>query len=48
LGSAAVTELLTTGAKEVIGATFAVEPDPFQAAQLMISHIEDKRAALGL
>ncbi|HAY20966.1 MAG TPA: carbon-monoxide dehydrogenase catalytic subunit [Desulfobacterales bacterium] len=48
LGSTAVTELLTTGAKEVIGATFAVEPDPFQAAQLMISHIEDKRAALGL
>ncbi|AEB08063.1 anaerobic carbon-monoxide dehydrogenase catalytic subunit [Desulfobacca acetoxidans] len=48
LGSTAVTELLTTGAKEAIGATFAVEPDPFQAAQLMISHIEDKRAALGL
>jgi carbon-monoxide dehydrogenase catalytic subunit len=48
LGSPAVTELLTEGAKGVVGAAFAVEPDPFKAAKLMIDHIEDKRAALGI
>ena len=48
LGSSAVTELLTSGAKEVVGAAFAVEPDPVKAAQLMIGHIEAKRAALGI
>lgn len=48
LGSATVTELLTKGAKEVVGAAFAVEPDPFEAAHLMIAHIDDKRAALGI
>jgi carbon-monoxide dehydrogenase catalytic subunit len=48
LGSPAVTELLTQGANGVVGAAFAVEPDPFKAAQLMIDHIEEKRAALGI
>ncbi len=48
LGSPVVTELLTQGANDVIGAVFAVEPDPFKAAQLMIDHIEEKRAALGI
>jgi carbon-monoxide dehydrogenase catalytic subunit len=48
LGSSAVTELLTQGAKGVVGAAFAVEPDPFKAAQLMVDHIEEKRAALGI
>jgi carbon-monoxide dehydrogenase catalytic subunit len=48
LGSPVVTELLTEGAKGVVGAAFAVEPDPFKAAKLMIDHIEDKRAALGV
>jgi carbon-monoxide dehydrogenase catalytic subunit len=48
LGSPAVTELLTQGAKGVVGAAFAVEPDPFKAAQLMVDHIEEKRAALGI
>lgn len=48
LGSPAVTELLTKGAQEVIGAVFAVEPDPFKAAQLMLAHIDAKRAALGI
>jgi len=48
LGSSAVTELLTSGAKEVVGAAFAVEPDPVKAAQLMIGHIEAKRTALGI
>ena len=48
LGSKAVTELLTQGANDVVGAAFAVEPDPFKAAQLMIDHIEEKRTALGI
>jgi carbon-monoxide dehydrogenase catalytic subunit len=48
LGSPAVTELLTEGAKGVVGAAFAVEPDPFKAAALMVDHIAEKRAALGI
>jgi anaerobic carbon-monoxide dehydrogenase catalytic subunit len=48
LGSPAVTALLTEGAKGVVGAAFAVEPDPFKAAALMVRHIADKRAALGI
>ena len=48
LGSPAVTELLTQGANGVVGAAFAVEPDPFQAAQLIVDHIAEKRAALGI
>ncbi len=48
LGSPVVTELLTQGANDVVGAVFAVEPDPFKAAQLMVNHIEEKRTALGI
>ena len=48
LGSPAVTELLTAGAEGVVGAAFAVETDPFKAAQLMIDHINEKRTALGI
>jgi len=48
LGSPAVTALLTQGANGVVGAAFAVEPDPFKAAQLIVDHIADKRAALGI
>ena len=48
LGSPAVTELLTQGANDVVGAAFAVEVDPFKAAQLMIDHIDAKRKALGI
>jgi carbon-monoxide dehydrogenase catalytic subunit len=48
LGSAEVAELLTAGAEGVVGAKFAVEPDPFKAAGLMIDHIAAKRAALGI
>ena len=48
LGGPVVTELLTQGANGVVGAAFAVETDPFKAAELMIDHIEDKRAALGI
>ena len=48
LGSASVAGLLTSGAKDVVGATFAVEPDPFKAAALMIDHIDSQRKKLGL
>jgi carbon-monoxide dehydrogenase catalytic subunit len=48
LGSANVAGLLTAGAEGVVGAKFAVEPDPFKAAGLMIEHIAAKRADLGI
>jgi carbon-monoxide dehydrogenase catalytic subunit len=48
LGSTAVTALLTKGAKDVLGASFAVEPDPFKAASIMIGHIDEQRKKLGL
>ena len=48
LGSPAVTKLLTSDAQGVVGATFAVEVDPFKAARLMVDHILEKRAALGI
>jgi carbon-monoxide dehydrogenase catalytic subunit len=48
LGSKAVTDLLLNGIEAHLGAKFAVEPDPGQAAALIISHIEAKRRGLGL
>ena len=48
LGSSVVTEVLTQGAKDIVGAAFAVETDPFKAAQLMIDHINVKRQALDI
>jgi len=48
LGSPVVTEVLTQGANDVVGAAFAVEVDPFKAAQLMVDHIDAKRQALGI
>jgi carbon-monoxide dehydrogenase catalytic subunit len=47
-GSPKVVELLSSGLEEVVGATFAVEPDPERAAALIRRHIEGKRQALGL
>ena len=47
-GSINIVKLLTEGLKDVVGATFAVEPDPTKAAALIINHIESKRAGLGL
>ena len=44
----AVTDLLLNGLEAHLGARFAVQPDPFQAAQLIIGHIEGKRRGLGL
>jgi carbon-monoxide dehydrogenase catalytic subunit len=48
LGGPAVTDLLTNGAEGVVGGKFAVEPDPFKAADLIEAHINAKRKNLGL
>lgn len=48
LGSKNLTELLTAGAKGVVGAAFAVEGDPLAAAKIIMDHIEERRRALGL
>ncbi len=48
LGSKFVTDLLLSGLHDLVGACFAVEPDPEKAAALMIGRIESQRAALGL
>ncbi len=47
-GSLNVVKLLTESLNDVMGACFAVEPDPEKAAILMRRHIESKRKALGL
>ncbi len=48
LGSLNVAQLLTAGAEGVVGGKFAVEPDPFKAARLILDHVAAKRAALGI
>lgn len=48
LGSQNVAALLTKGAKDVVGGSFAVEADPIKASKLMIDHIESQRTKLGL
>jgi carbon-monoxide dehydrogenase catalytic subunit len=47
-GSPAVVSLLTEGLKGAVNASFAVEPDPVKAADLIASHIERKRTDLGI
>jgi len=47
-GSLNVVKLLTEGLNDVVGAAFAVEPDPEKAAVLIKKHIDAKRKALGL
>jgi anaerobic carbon-monoxide dehydrogenase catalytic subunit len=47
-GSKNVVSLLADGLDGVVGAKFAVEPDPEKAAILILRHIESKRKALGL
>jgi carbon-monoxide dehydrogenase catalytic subunit len=48
LGSKKITELATSGLNSVLGACFAVEPDPVKAAKLITAHIIEKRKGLGL
>jgi carbon-monoxide dehydrogenase catalytic subunit len=47
-GSPNVVNLLAAGLSDVVGAAFAVEPDPERAAVLIRRHIEGKRKGLGL
>jgi len=47
-GSPAVVSLLTEGLKGAVNASFAVEPDPVKAADLISAHIEQKRTGLGI
>ena len=47
-GSTNVVNLLANGLEGVVGAKFAVEPDPEKAAVLIRRHIEEKRRGLGL
>ncbi len=48
LGSELVTNLALNGLEDVVGAAFAVEPDPFKAAELIDARIKAKRKGLGL
>ena len=48
LGSKNLTEYLTQGLEEVVGARFEFCDDPMKMAQLMIAHIDKKRADLKL
>jgi carbon-monoxide dehydrogenase catalytic subunit len=48
LGSKLFTDLALNGLEGVVGATFAVEPDPFKGAELINARISAKRKALGL
>jgi len=48
LGSKTVTDMAVSGLENVLGATFAVEPDPLKAADLIDARISAKRQALGL
>lgn len=47
-GSPAVVSLLTEGLKGAVNASFAVEPDPLKAADLIAGHIERQRTGLGI
>lgn len=47
-GSLNIVKLLTEGLNDVVGASFAVEPDPEKASKIIMRHIEGKRKALGL
>lgn len=47
-GSQNVLNLASQGLNDIVGAVFAVEPDPNKAAEKIVSHIEQKRAKLGI
>ncbi len=47
-GSMNVSKLLTQDLEDILGASFALEPDPDAAAQLILQRIEGRRKALGL
>lgn len=47
-GSEFVTNLALSGLDDLVGGVFAVEPDPYKAAELIDARISAKRKALGL
>ncbi len=47
-GSPVVTNLALSGLDDIVGACFAIEPDPFKAADLIDERIKAKRKGLGL
>ncbi|MCK9363038.1 MAG: anaerobic carbon-monoxide dehydrogenase catalytic subunit [Syntrophales bacterium] len=47
-GSEEFTKFLFEDYEDILKATWGFEPDPLKAAQLMIAHIDKKRAALGI
>jgi carbon-monoxide dehydrogenase, catalytic subunit len=47
-GSPNTVKLLTSDLNDVVHAAFAVEPDPFKAADIISTHIEQKRSELGI
>ncbi|MFA5212368.1 MAG: carbon monoxide dehydrogenase, partial [Methanoregula sp.] len=47
-GSQNVTTLLAAQLKDIVNASFAVEPDPVKAADLLEAEINRKRKALGI
>jgi carbon-monoxide dehydrogenase catalytic subunit len=48
LGSEKVSEYLFSGIEKDLGGRWAVESDPIKAAEIILSHIESKRDALGI
>ena len=48
LGAKETTEILFKKMEGIAGANWAYEPDPIKAAKLMITHIDQKRKALGI
>jgi carbon-monoxide dehydrogenase catalytic subunit len=47
-GSENVSNYLFGGIEKDFGGRWAVESDPFKAAEIMLAHIEGKRDALGI
>lgn len=47
-GSELVANLALSGLKDLVGASFLIEPDPFKAADLLDEKIKNKRIGLGL
>ncbi len=48
MGSQKIVKILTEDIEKIVGAKFAIQPDPQKAAELIIDHINTKRAKLGL
>jgi carbon-monoxide dehydrogenase catalytic subunit len=48
LGSKLVTEVLTSGVKDLLGGYFIVEPDPEKASEKLLNALSERRKALGL